>query len=175
MESQNGKTKPLIKQHSHARQSSQEDFFSDSEGNFSKSSGYDPKRIPSSIFSTRSATPMEWSVASNESLFSIHPGNSSFSKENVLLHKSGELAKVEDQPGKSFKPDEPSKGSKPDETVKAPPRLPPVAKLADNMERILEIDEVNNNNNNQQKFSPADTRSERSSSATSVKSFQFPV
>ncbi|KAJ8464767.1 hypothetical protein OPV22_027319 [Ensete ventricosum] len=37
----------------------------------------DPNRIPSSVFDrTKSNTPMEWSVASNESLFSIHTGKS---------------------------------------------------------------------------------------------------
>ncbi|CAD5177315.1 uncharacterized protein LOC135640990 [Musa acuminata AAA Group] len=37
----------------------------------------DPNRIPSSVFArTKSTTPMEWSVASNESLFSIHMGKS---------------------------------------------------------------------------------------------------
>lgn len=51
----------------------------------SRPNGYDPNRIPSSIFSTRPTTPMEWSVASNESLFSIHMGNSSFSKDHILM------------------------------------------------------------------------------------------
>ncbi|KAL6624663.1 hypothetical protein ACP70R_031984 [Stipagrostis hirtigluma subsp. patula] len=32
---------------------------------------YDPKRLPSSMFRTRSTSPAEWSVSSNESLFSI--------------------------------------------------------------------------------------------------------
>ncbi|WOL14033.1 hypothetical protein Cni_G22813 [Canna indica] len=37
----------------------------------------DPNRIPSYVFArTKSSTPMEWSVASNESLFSIHMGKS---------------------------------------------------------------------------------------------------
>lgn len=54
-------------------------------------SGYDPSRIPSSIFS-KPSTAMEWSVASNESLFSIHVGNNSFSRDHlILMHKSGEL------------------------------------------------------------------------------------
>ncbi|GMN42102.1 hypothetical protein TIFTF001_011323 [Ficus carica] len=54
-------------------------------------SGYDPNRIPASIFSEPS-TPMEWSVASNESLFSIHAGNTSFSKDQFLMmYKSSEL------------------------------------------------------------------------------------
>lgn len=50
-------------------------------------------RIPSSVFArTKSTAPMEWSVTSNESLFSIHTGNMSFTREQVLwLNKSGEL------------------------------------------------------------------------------------
>ncbi|RZC59974.1 hypothetical protein C5167_021733 [Papaver somniferum] len=50
-------------------------------------------RIPSSVFSrSKSTTPQEWSVASNESLFSIHVGNNSFSREQMaFLGKSGEL------------------------------------------------------------------------------------
>lgn len=51
----------------------------------------DPNRIPSSIFAGPSS-PMEWSAASNESLFSIHGGNSSFTRDHVtLMEKSGEL------------------------------------------------------------------------------------
>lgn len=51
-----------------------------------QSGGYDPDRIPSSVFAiSKSTTPMEWSVASNESLFSIHIGNNSFSKELIML------------------------------------------------------------------------------------------
>nr|XP_034586495.1 uncharacterized protein LOC117848990 [Setaria viridis] len=38
---------------------------------------YDPKRLPSSIFRTRSTTPADWSATSNESLFSIQLSNSS--------------------------------------------------------------------------------------------------
>lgn len=58
-------------------------------------SGYDPNRIPSSIFS--SPSPMEWSVASNESLFSIHLGNTSFSRDYAFtLNKSGELPRTND-------------------------------------------------------------------------------
>lgn len=50
-------------------------------------------RIPSSVFErSDTATPAEWSVASNESLFSIHMGNMSFTKEQLnLMYKSGEL------------------------------------------------------------------------------------
>ncbi|KAF3444862.1 hypothetical protein FNV43_RR14555 [Rhamnella rubrinervis] len=59
-------------------------------------SGYDPNRIPSSIFS-KPSTPMEWSVASNESLFSINVGTSSFSRDHlILMQRSGELTKLDD-------------------------------------------------------------------------------
>ncbi|GFP90408.1 hypothetical protein PHJA_001184700 [Phtheirospermum japonicum] len=54
--------------------------------------GYDPNRIPTSIFSTKPTNPAEWSVASNESLFSIHMGNNSFSRDYAILFgKSGDL------------------------------------------------------------------------------------
>lgn len=58
--------------------------------------GFDPTRIPSSVFERSTpATPMEWSAASNESLFSIHVGNHSFSRDHVFkLGKSGELTKT---------------------------------------------------------------------------------
>ncbi|PIA63167.1 hypothetical protein AQUCO_00200887v1 [Aquilegia coerulea] len=53
-------------------------------------------RIPSHVFA-RSTTPVEWSVASNESLFSIHVGNNSFSRDQfILMDKSGELGKSGD-------------------------------------------------------------------------------
>lgn len=41
--------------------------------------GYDPSRIPSSVFSSKPGNSTEWSLASNESLFSIHDGNFSIS------------------------------------------------------------------------------------------------
>ncbi|KAK9272184.1 hypothetical protein L1049_002555 [Liquidambar formosana] len=62
-----------------------------------RTGGYDPNRIPACVFSSKPATPMEWSVASNESLFSIHIGNTSFSRDHfILLTKSQELTKPED-------------------------------------------------------------------------------
>lgn len=43
-------------------------------------------RIPSSVFErTKSTAPMEWSVTSNDSLFSIHMGNNSFSGDQSIL------------------------------------------------------------------------------------------
>ncbi|KAL4639732.1 hypothetical protein ACB092_03G239100 [Castanea dentata] len=62
-----------------------------------RSVGYDPSRIPRSVFETSKSTmPMDWSVASNDSLFSLHVGNNSFSKDHMFLFgdfKSGELSK----------------------------------------------------------------------------------
>ncbi|KAI4386412.1 hypothetical protein MLD38_004344 [Melastoma candidum] len=52
-----------------------------------RSGGYDPKRIPSSVFERskcQSSAPVEWSIASTESLFSIHLGTINFSKEQFL-------------------------------------------------------------------------------------------
>ncbi|XP_057510120.1 endochitinase A-like [Actinidia eriantha] len=60
-------------------------------------SGYDPHRIPSSIFTSKPNAAMEWSVASNESLFSIQMGNTSFSGNNVILSgKSQELGRPDE-------------------------------------------------------------------------------
>ncbi|WVZ62756.1 hypothetical protein U9M48_012462 [Paspalum notatum var. saurae] len=58
----------------------------------------DPKRIPSSVFArSKSTTPTDWSVTSNESLFSINVGNASFSKDHFFLYgKSGELSNLND-------------------------------------------------------------------------------
>ncbi|KAH7839976.1 hypothetical protein Vadar_010854 [Vaccinium darrowii] len=59
-------------------------------------SGFDPNRIPPSVFARKTPSPMDWSVTSNESLFSIQIGNKSFSRDCVPkstgeLHKTGEL------------------------------------------------------------------------------------
>lgn len=80
-----------------------------------KNGGYDPNRIPDSVFG-RSSSAMDWSVASNESLFSIHLGNNSFSREQFLM-MSGELFKS----GELNKPDETFKSGR--------PPLSPIGKL----------------------------------------------
>ncbi|CAK9186006.1 unnamed protein product [Ilex paraguariensis] len=60
-------------------------------------SSYDPNRIPASVFASKPSTIMDWSVASNESLFSIHMGNNSFSRDHaILMGKSGELTKLDE-------------------------------------------------------------------------------
>ncbi|KAH7657555.1 hypothetical protein IHE45_17G029600, partial [Dioscorea alata] len=51
---------------------------------------------PASVFTRTSTTPMEWSVASNESLFSIHLGNSSFSRDHVNIFALSELHHADD-------------------------------------------------------------------------------
>lgn len=66
-----------------------------------RSGNYDPDRIPASVFGSRPSSAMEWSAASNDSLFSLNIGNSSFSREQFLMmsgdmsgedvNKSGEL------------------------------------------------------------------------------------
>lgn len=49
-------------------------------------------RFPSSVFSqTKSNAAMEWSINSNESLFSIHMGNMSFNNDLYWIAKSDEL------------------------------------------------------------------------------------
>ncbi|WOH09781.1 hypothetical protein DCAR_0729240 [Daucus carota subsp. sativus] len=54
--------------------------------------GFDPNRIPSSVFATsKPASGVEWSVASNDSLFSIQMGNMSFTRDHLNWMKSGEL------------------------------------------------------------------------------------
>ncbi|CAL9783105.1 unnamed protein product [Musa acuminata subsp. burmannicoides] len=58
----------------------------------------DTGRIPSSIFTRdrSTMTPMEWSVASNESLFSIHVGTCSFSRDHlILMGRSGEFTPID--------------------------------------------------------------------------------
>ncbi|KAH6791222.1 hypothetical protein C2S51_006228 [Perilla frutescens var. frutescens] len=55
------------------------------------SSGYDPDRIPASVFSSK--TTNEWSMASNDSLFSIHMGNNSIACRDEV--RSGELPRLD--------------------------------------------------------------------------------
>nr|KJB50562.1 hypothetical protein B456_008G176900 [Gossypium raimondii]KJB50563.1 hypothetical protein B456_008G176900 [Gossypium raimondii] len=45
---------------------------------------YDPYRIPSAVFSiSKSSAPMDWSLASNDSLFSIKVGSTSFARDLI--------------------------------------------------------------------------------------------
>ncbi|CAL5188578.1 unnamed protein product [Lathyrus oleraceus] len=64
-----------------------------------RSGRFDSTRIPSSVFeeNNSSNSPLEWSIASNESLFSIHIGHHSFNRDHTFkvdeLHMSEELTK----------------------------------------------------------------------------------
>lgn len=94
--------------------------------------GYDPNRIPSSIFSSKpNNSGMEWSTASNESLFSIHMGNSSFSRDQFnMMYRSGELIKPEEWSNSPYNaPD-----VKSNEKKNLPPNLPPLVEVATDKE-----------------------------------------
>ncbi|CAA7038611.1 unnamed protein product [Microthlaspi erraticum] len=55
--------------------------------------GYDPNRIPSSVFSSKPGNSSEWSIASNESLFSIHDMDFNIStKEDHVLGTTQRLS-----------------------------------------------------------------------------------
>lgn len=54
-----------------------------------RSGGNELYRIPSVVFArSKTSSPVEWSIASNESLFSIHIGNNSFSRDHVTVRAS---------------------------------------------------------------------------------------
>ncbi|KAJ9128503.1 hypothetical protein P3X46_034946 [Hevea brasiliensis] len=57
---------------------------------------YDPCRIPSAIFETNKTKPVEWSNASNESLFSLQLGTS-FSRDRLLSMEFSKPGEVEFQ------------------------------------------------------------------------------
>lgn len=136
-------------------------------------------RIPSHVFSrTKSTAPMEWSVASNESLFSIQMGNMSFTREQLCwLGKSGELCR----PGESvldlsqplsMKPSDCGmKGTHPDGDLAATE-----ARAAETMREV-----IRENSENQHKGSSTLTESSSQSASIShhsegsTKSFQFPM
>ncbi|KAJ7971069.1 RNA-binding protein with serine-rich domain like [Quillaja saponaria] len=146
--------------------------------------GYDPNRIPSSIFSSKPATPMEWSVASNESLFSLHLGNNSFSRDHAfLLNNSDEwttLPPVEKATNSESKnPDMENSGST---EASAEPTNPVTENYLGSKEKSSETPKVVLNEtpevNNKEKMAPAEdarisTRSDTSSMST--QSFRFPV
>ncbi|XP_057769708.1 uncharacterized protein LOC130989676 [Salvia miltiorrhiza] len=92
-------------------------------------SDYDPDRIPASVFSNKPANTSEWSVASNDSLFSIHVGNNSFAKDQF---RSGELARLEESSNgqSSLYASE----AKPNELCSLPVSLPPLMEVPANEE-----------------------------------------
>ncbi|XP_059642243.1 uncharacterized protein LOC132284177 isoform X2 [Cornus florida] len=128
-------------------------------------------RIPSSVFArTKSTTPMEWSVASNESLFSIHMGNMSFSRDPMFL-RSGELG----MSGETF----PS-----GQFFSIPPNSPPIDETTNNGKRseaaavgtMKEVIREGSEDQSRKKSPLAPSISHRSDeSSASVKSFAFPI
>ncbi|KAK1440777.1 hypothetical protein QVD17_06608 [Tagetes erecta] len=59
--------------------------------------GYEINRAPSSMFVPKHRSNSEWSLASTESLFSIHTGNNSFSLDGgFVISKSGEFNWIDD-------------------------------------------------------------------------------
>lgn len=97
-------------------------------------SGYDPNRIPLSIFAPKETNDSEWSLASNESLFSIPMGNNSFSMDNgFFISKSGKLNWLDDELNYScFTPD----ANESSNFTSMSPSLPTmVEKAADNERR----------------------------------------
>lgn len=71
-----------------------------------RSEGYDPSRIPASIFISGTSTPKEWSVNSNDSLFSIGIGRNSVAREQFAGAESSNsqdlIAPEESQKWKPF-------------------------------------------------------------------------
>ncbi|XP_022860099.1 uncharacterized protein LOC111380697 [Olea europaea var. sylvestris] len=99
--------------------------------------GYDPNRIPSSIFSPKPTSAMEWSVTSNESLFSI--GSNSYSRDQAnLLGKSGELPRREESNNSplnlQYVPD-----AKSDDFNSFPSVLPPVLGVPQHEENSVKL------------------------------------
>lgn len=149
-----------------------------------KTGGYEPHRIPDSVFGRSSSAAMDWSVASNESLFSLHLGNNSFSREQFLI-MSGELYNSEEL----NKPDETDKSGRPPlfpagkvqkEEAMDSEKNPEQTKAADEtVEDSSELDisdkleeketEVEVNRHSSMISRPSDA------SATSTQSFAFPM
>ncbi|XP_063937115.1 uncharacterized protein LOC135147736 [Daucus carota subsp. sativus] len=148
-----------------------------------KAGGYDPNRIPDSVFG-RSSSAMDWSVASNESLFSLHLGNNSFSREQFLLmsgelYSSGELNK----PSEAAKPGRPPLipiGKLQEEEAVDSDNKPKETKAAEEkMDDSLELDV---SDQPEEKESEAEVNGHSSminrpsdASGTSTQSFAFPI
>ncbi|XP_022135351.1 uncharacterized protein LOC111007326 isoform X2 [Momordica charantia] len=143
-------------------------------------------RIPSHVFSrTKSKSAMEWSVASNESLFSIHMGNMSFTREQLCwLGKSGELYRPgetamsplidlpsHDQPLTIKPSDGGLKGTHPNGDL--------AANEAQAAETMREVIRENSENHRKESATLTESSSQSASlshqSEGSTKSFQFPI
>ncbi|RZC58491.1 hypothetical protein C5167_005794 [Papaver somniferum] len=147
----------------------------------------DPYRIPSTVFArSPSATPVEWSVQSNESLFSIHMGNNSFSADQIfLMGRSGELGMPGDynnfldlKKDPSSNPNSPSPASTPGNKVGESLNAEDAAASA----TMNEVSRVSEDDQNTEKTPPVDSARHSSSisyrsdeSGASVVSFAFPI
>ncbi|KAK1389833.1 suppressor protein SRP40 [Heracleum sosnowskyi] len=149
-----------------------------------KTGGYDPHRIPDCVFGRSSSAAMEWSVASNESLFSLHLGNNSFSREQFLmtsgeLYNSGELCKPDETAksgrpplipvGKVQKEEAMDSDKNPDQTKAADETMEDSSELDiyDELEEKETVVEVNGHSSMISRPSDA--------SGTSTQSFAFPI
>ncbi|KAL5828629.1 hypothetical protein ACOSQ3_018097 [Xanthoceras sorbifolium] len=143
-----------------------------------RSGRYDPLRIPSSIFeSDKSTTPLDWSAASNESLFSIQIGNNSFNRELTLgseLFKSEELTKSSELLVFSPSPSVPVM-----ETDKKSVELEKGGATGESDERIKDTTRATAESQSKEKPPPAavslHSRSNSDGSVTSSCSFAFPI
>ncbi|KAL0420755.1 UNVERIFIED_CONTAM: hypothetical protein Slati_3098400 [Sesamum latifolium] len=94
---------------------------------------FDPDRIPDSVFNEPLSTPTDWSAASNDSLFSIRIGNTSFARDYAPrigadfcksgeLPKSGEASKSGElcQSGEHFEAQESCQSGEPHKSKKLP-------------------------------------------------------
>lgn len=173
-----------------------------STNNTTSSPNTPPYRIPSHVFArTTSTAPVEWSTLSNESLFSIHMGNSSFTGGEYF--KSGELTFP--QPPSPITPSLPSPlpsprhntnqgggeggvvaeaktpvdiGKKAAETDKAyRASKEEEQKAAASIREVIMANEAANkdNNNNNNKTNTINRSVSRRSEDLSVKSFAFPM
>ncbi|CAI9752744.1 unnamed protein product [Fraxinus pennsylvanica] len=123
--------------------------------------GYDPNRIPSSVFSPKPTSAMAWSVTSNESLFSIHMGNNSFSRDQaILLGKSGELPRTEEwnnSPSNlQYFPE-----ARSNELNSFPSSLPPVIEVPGHQENSVKLGKMSSiikeDHSNSLKIAPVET------------------
>ncbi|MCL7034849.1 hypothetical protein MKW94_026430 [Papaver nudicaule] len=144
-----------------------------------------PYRIPSTVFArSPSATPVEWSVQSNESLFSIHMGNNSFSADQIfLMGRSGELGMPGDCNNFLDLRKDPSNTNSPS-LVSTPENKVGESLIAEDAasETINEVPRVSEDDQNTEKTPPVDSARHSSSisyrsdeSGASVVSFAFPI
>ncbi|XP_074581565.1 uncharacterized protein LOC141838072 [Curcuma longa] len=134
----------------------------------------DPKRIPSSVFArTKSTAMMEWSVASNESLFSIQVG------------KSGDLSSLYSSQLDGYPPLSPHTSSSPLKDAEAGPSLQQTvdadAANAETMEDVLKATTEKHAEKDKpptvHRISNSDSASQLSDggSVKSYRSFAFPI